>query len=95
MVHARPKCGGSIGKPKWHDQKLEVPIVAPECCLWDVLIPNFDLVVPRTQNNLREVLGSSKLIDQLINAGNGCNIPYQEYSSNTSKLQPKMDWEGI
>ena len=76
VVHARMKCGGSIGQPKWHDQKLKVPIVATKCCLWDVLIPNSDLVVPRTQIDLREVLGSSKLIHQLINAGNG--VPVHE-----------------
>ena len=47
-----------------------MPIVAPKCCLRDVLILNSDLVVPRMQIDLREVLGSSKLIHQLVNAGN-------------------------
>lgn len=74
MVHAGLEGSRSVGQPKWHDQELKVPILAPKCCLRDILIPHPNLVVPRTQINLREVLGSSKLIHQLIYAGNGLSV---------------------
>jgi hypothetical protein len=73
------KCGWCIGQPERHHQELKVPIVAPESSLRDVLIPHPDLVVPRAQVNLREVLGSSKLIHQLINAWDG--VPSSSVSS--------------
>lgn len=54
-----------------------MPIVVPEICLRDVLIPHPDLVIPRVHVYLRELLGSSKLIHQPINARNGVAVIYR------------------
>jgi len=44
--------------------------VTPECSLWEILLSHPNMMVPRTQVYFREVIGSSKLIHQHVNARN-------------------------
>lgn len=71
VVHARLKCGWVVGELEGHHQELKVPIMEYECHLQNFLLMHLNLVVPRVQLYHREVLGSSKLIHQLIYTGYG------------------------
>ena len=52
-------------------------IPSPKSCLRDILLPNPQLVVPRSQVNLGEKTGPSKLVKQVINAGKWILILYR------------------
>ena len=55
--------GRSVGQPKGHNQELKMVVIASKHCLGDIISPHPNLMIPRAQIYLREVLGSSKLID--------------------------------
>jgi hypothetical protein len=46
VIHAGLKGGWCVGQPKWHDQKLIMPIMAIESSFGNILLFDFDLVIP-------------------------------------------------
>ena len=52
VVYAGLEGVWGVGQPKRHDWELIMPIMASEGCLWDVLLSNPNLVVPRMKINL-------------------------------------------
>jgi hypothetical protein len=59
----------SIGKSKRHNQILIQPIPGGEDSLRDVFRMDLDLMVTRTEIELRKDLHTSKLIKKNVNAG--------------------------
>lgn len=74
MDHAIIKGSRSIGQCKGNNRELEMAIVTPKHYIRDILIPHPNLMVPRIQIYLREVLGLSKLIHKLIYVGDGVSV---------------------
>jgi len=74
VIHARLKSGRCIGQPKWHDQKIIVPIMTPESGLVYILLSDPDLMIARSKFNLQKVHCPMKLIKQLINPRNGVPV---------------------
>jgi hypothetical protein len=70
VIHAGLKGGWCVGQPKWHDQKLIMPIMASESSFGNILLSDSDLVVPRSKINLRKIHCSVQLIQKLVDPGN-------------------------
>src|SRR3979490_1509776 len=69
IVHHCLERSWTIGQTEEHHQRLIQPSVCPKCCLPLVSILNPNIVVPPSDIQLREVLSSPEMINQLWNEG--------------------------
>ena len=70
-IHYVHEVCGSIRESKGHHSELKLPIPSHESCLWNITLSNLHLMIARSEINLGDILGSSKLIKQIINPRQG------------------------
>ena len=70
-IHQRLEHGWHIVQPKGHDQKLEMAMVGVKCRLGHVFGMDADLVVPRSEIELREESCAVELVQEFLNHGDG------------------------
>ena len=57
---------GSIRESKGHHGELKLSIPSHKSYLWDATLSNLHLMIARSEINLGEILGTPKLIKQII-----------------------------
>ena len=65
-IHQCLKCGRGICQTERHDQKLEQALMSVESRLLPIIRVHAHLVIPRAEIQLREELGTPKLIQQFL-----------------------------
>ncbi|KAJ0734712.1 hypothetical protein HanPI659440_Chr11g0423371 [Helianthus annuus] len=70
-IHENRRC---VCQPERHNQKLVVSVMSPECCLRDVLISDSQLMIARSQINLRVEARSLQRVEQVIDTRKGITI---------------------
>lgn len=70
LIHGGLKGSWCVGQFEWHDQELKVPKVTSEICLVDILLSHTDLMIPKSQIYLGEVLSSMELINDVVHPWN-------------------------
>ena len=75
-VHQIHECRRGIRQAEGHNKKLVMPVSGAKSSLRNVLIPNPQLVVPRSQVDLRKSTRALQLIEQIINAWQWVLVSY-------------------
>ncbi|CAA0840525.1 Unknown protein, partial [Striga hermonthica] len=70
-IHKVHKHGRGIAESEWHDYELIVAITGTKSSLRNIRLPDLQLMIARTQVDIRKDAGSSQLVEEILNARKG------------------------